>query len=156
MKLYSDMLDTPIGAISIEADDENILKILFDQENIEISPNVLTQRCKSQLREYFKGTRTEFDLPIKFHGTDFQEQAWQALRHIPFGQTATYGEQARHMKKPKAVRAVGSANGKNKICIAVPCHRIIGADGSLTGYGAGINRKKWLLDHERKALILNQ
>ncbi len=150
MSLFYDMMDTPIGTLTIEADNHHILKILFDWDDIEVRPNALTQKCKTQLREYFEGTRTEFDLPMKFQGTAFQEQVWKALLPVPFGETATYGEQAERINKAKAVRAVGAANGQNKHTIVVPCHRIIGANGSLTGYGGGMHRKKWLLEHEQK------
>ena len=145
-----DTLDTPVGTLTIKADETHILQIMYDQDDIRINPNALTAQCKSQLEGYFKGTRTDFDLPVKFHGTKFQEQVWQALFSVPFGKTATYGEQANRIKNHKAVRAVGTANGQNKINIVVPCHRIIGANGSLTGYGGGIERKKWLLEHEQK------
>lgn len=150
MNLFYDILHTPIGSLTIEADDNHILKILFDWDNVEVRQNILTEKCKTQLHEYFEGKRTEFDLPIKFNGTAFQEEAWRALLPVAFGETATYGEQARRINKAKAVRAVGAANGQNKHTIVVPCHRIIGANGSFTGYGGGIDRKKWLLEHEQR------
>lgn len=103
-----------------------------------------------QLREYFAGTRQEFDLPLVLPGTTFQKQAWAALQEVPYGQTRSYGQQAKLMGNPKAVRAVGKANGDNRIAIIVPCHRIIAADGSLTGYGGGLWRKKYLLELENK------
>ncbi len=150
MSLFYDTLDTPIGVLMIEADNEHVLKILFDQDEVAANPNALTEKCKVQLQEYFEGKRTDFDLPVKFQGTVFQERVWQALLHVPFGETATYAEQAGKIHNPKAVRAVGAANGQNKINIVVPCHRIIGNNGSLTGYGGGIDRKQWLLEHEQK------
>ncbi len=150
MTLFYDILDTPIGSLTIEADDGHILKILFDWDKVQVRPNALTEKCKTQLREYFAGKRTEFDLPMKFNGTAFQKEVWQALLPVPFGETATYGEQAKKINKAKAVRAVGAANGQNKHTIVVPCHRIIGANGSLTGYGGGIDRKRWLLEHEQR------
>jgi methylated-DNA-[protein]-cysteine S-methyltransferase len=103
----------------------------------------------AQLGEYFAGRRTRFDLPIAFHGTAFQRMIWTALREIPFGETVSYGELAELIGKPTAARAVGLANGKNPVGIIVPCHRVIGASGSLTGYGGGLENKQWLLDLER-------
>ena len=103
---------------------------------------------RSQLGEYFAGTRTEFDLNIELAGTPFQTTVWSALQEIPYGVTMGYGELARRIGRPTASRAVGAANGRNPISIVVPCHRVIGADGSLTGYGWGTDRKAWLLDHE--------
>lgn len=104
-----------------------------------------------QLREYFGGTRTRFDIPCAAHGTPFQKSVWAALTRIPFGATCSYADIARDIGNPKAVRAVGLANGRNPISIIVPCHRVIGANGSLTGYGGGIERKEWLLKHEARA-----
>jgi methylated-DNA-[protein]-cysteine S-methyltransferase len=101
-----------------------------------------------QLGEYFAGKRREFDLPLRLHGTEFQQRVWQVLTLIPYGVTWSYGEQAKRLDNPNASRAVGLANGRNPISIVVPCHRVIGADGSLTGYGGGLERKQWLLAHE--------
>ncbi|MCU1378622.1 MAG: methylated-DNA (protein)-cysteine S-methyltransferase [Acidimicrobiales bacterium] len=108
----------------------------------------------AQLREYFAGQRTEFDLPLEPSGTPFQLAVWAALEEIPFGETRGYGELARRIGRPSASRAVGAANGRNPISIIVPCHRVIGSDGSLTGYGWGTARKSWLLDHERSQATL--
>ena len=104
----------------------------------------------SQLGEYFAGERTRFDLALAPAGTRFQRAVWAALRTIPYGETRTYTEQAVAVGRPSAVRAVGAANGRNPIAIVVPCHRVVGADGSLTGFGGGIDRKRWLLAHERQ------
>lgn len=101
-----------------------------------------------QLEEYFAGRRREFDLPLRLEGTAFQQRVWQVLMEIPYGVTWSYGELARRIDNPNASRAVGLANGRNPISILVPCHRVIGADGSLTGYGGGVERKRWLLAHE--------
>ncbi len=101
-----------------------------------------------QLEEYFAGTRRDFDLPLRPTGTDFQKRVWQRLTEIRYGETLSYGEIARRIGNPNASRAVGLANGSNPICIVVPCHRVIGADGSLTGFGGGLERKRWLLEHE--------
>ncbi len=102
-----------------------------------------------QLEEYFAGRRTHFDLPLTLHGTAFQQRVWAALREIPYGETWTYGELALHIGRPTASRAVGLANGKNPLGVIVPCHRVVGSDGGLTGYGGGLHRKQALLEHER-------
>lgn len=114
---------------------------------------VLDAAC-TQLDEYFAGVRTQFDLPLDPVGTDFQLRAWEALRAIPYGETRSYTEQARAIGSPAAVRAVGAANGRNPISIVVPCHRVVGADGSLTGFGGGLAAKRFLLDHEARDLTL--
>lgn len=106
----------------------------------------------TQLQEYFVGSRRTFDLPLELHGTEFQVAAWNALAEIPYGHTASYGQQAAAIGRPKAVRAIGGANGRNPVAIVLPCHRIVGADGSLTGFGGGIAVKRWLLDHEQSML----
>jgi methylated-DNA-[protein]-cysteine S-methyltransferase len=110
--------------------------------------------AREQLEEYFDGSRTSFDLAIEPAGTAFQSRVWGALREIPYGQTVGYGELARRIGRPNAARAVGAANGRNPIFIVIPCHRVIGADGSLTGFGWGTECKAWLLDHERPARLL--
>ncbi len=107
-----------------------------------------------QFREYFAGTRTAFDLPLTPHGSDFQRRVWRALREIPAGHTRTYGEIARRVGQPSASRAVGMANHHNPLVVVVPCHRVVGADGTLTGYGGGLDRKRWLLEHETSSLPL--
>ena len=106
------------------------------------------KEVKKQLRAYFARELQDFDLPILMYGTEFQRKAWQALQKIPYGKTVSYLDQAKAIKSPKAVRAIGLANGKNPISIIVPCHRVIGSNGKLTGYGGGIERKRWLLEHE--------
>ncbi|MGA2397333.1 MAG: methylated-DNA--[protein]-cysteine S-methyltransferase [Steroidobacteraceae bacterium] len=106
-------------------------------------------RTARQLDEYFSGERRDFDLPLRLDGTEFQKRAWHNLMEIPYGDTRSYGEQARRIGNANASRAVGLANGRNPIPIVVPCHRVIGANGSLTGFGGGIERKRWLLEHER-------
>ena len=116
------------------------------QNAAEFSGGTLT------LRANFDGTLTDFDLPIRMEGTAFRLQCWQALCTIPYGETISYSEQARRIGNPKAVRAVGGANHHNPISIVVPCHRVIGADGSLTGYGGGVDKKEWLLMHEKSTL----
>lgn len=109
--------------------------------------------ARRQLDDYFAGARTAFDLPLALEGTPFQTTVWSALRDIPYGETISYGELARRVGRPGASRAVGAANGRNPISIVVPCHRVIGADGRLTGYGWGNERKAWLLDHERSGTL---
>ena len=107
-------------------------------------------KAKQQLKEYFEGTRQEFSLPLDFQGTDFQQNVWQSLLSIPYGTKRTYMQQAQSLGDEKAIRAVANANGKNKIAIVVPCHRVIGSNGKLTGYAGGLERKKWLLQWELK------
>ncbi len=104
---------------------------------------------RRQLEEYFAGTRRDFDLDLQLDGTEFQREVWQALLDVPYGQTASYRDIAMAIDRPTATRAVGAANGRNPLSIIVPCHRVIGADGTLTGYGWGTDRKQWLLEHER-------
>ncbi len=116
-------------------------------EQPEVVPPVLQTACR-QLREYFEGHRTHFDFPIDPQGTEFQKTVWQALLDIPFGQTLSYMDLAKRLGDPKAIRAVAAANGQNPLWVVVPCHRVVGSDGSLTGYAGGLHRKKWLLNHE--------
>jgi len=113
------------------------------------SHSEVLRQAAFELEEYFAGKRSVFDLPLDPVGTPFQLEVWRALRDVPFGETAAYGEIARRIGRPAASRAVGAANGRNPISIIIPCHRIIGAGGDLTGYGGGLNRKEWLLRHER-------
>jgi O-6-methylguanine DNA methyltransferase len=108
-------------------------------------------RLSDELAEYFDGRRDTFTVPVVPRGTDFELKVWEYLRSIPFGQTRSYGQQARAVGSPGAARAVGRANGRNNIAIVIPCHRVIGADGSLTGFGGGLDRKRWLLEHESRA-----
>jgi len=111
--------------------------------------------AREQLSAYFAGESRSFDLPLAFRGTEFQRRVWDALRAVPFGETVSYGELARRIGAPRAVRAVGAAVGRNPISIVVPCHRIIGSDGGLTGYAGGLASKRWLLEHERTANALS-
>ena len=154
---YSDRLESPIGTLFIEADESHLLSVLFalkeEHETCRLSPNSIVEKCKTQLQGYFEGQRTEFDLPLRLVGTPFQKQVWNVLLEIPFGETTTYGARAVRSGHPNAIRAVGAANGKNRIAIIVPCHRVVGANGKLTGYGGGIERKRWLLEHERDLLF---
>jgi methylated-DNA-[protein]-cysteine S-methyltransferase len=114
-------------------------------QNATIDPLPAAAR---QLKEYFAGKRREFDLPLRMEGTEFQQRVWRELTKIPFGETRSYGQLAKRLNNPNGSRAVGLANGRNPIAVIVPCHRVIGADGSLTGFGGGLDRKEWLLTHE--------
>lgn len=116
---------------------------------LAVGDNEHLQQAEAELGEYFSGSRRQFDVALHTPGTPFQTAVWQALQTIPYGQTVSYQEQARRIGKPAAVRAVANANGANRVSIIIPCHRVIGADGSLTGYGGGLPRKQWLLAHER-------
>ena len=149
---------TPIGLLKITGNSHGISSIIFieDINKLEQFKNIKSpfdvplclKVCVDQLKEYFNGKRTKFSILLNPKGTPFQKSVWKELTTIPFGKTTSYLSQSNSLGKPKAIRAVASANGKNPICIVIPCHRVIGSDGSLTGYAAGIWRKKWLLDHE--------
>jgi len=153
--LYTDMLDTPIGPLQCGVNEPGeVVFINFvagrgakDLPGAVADPRRL-QRLTIQLREFFDGSRTEFDLPLSPRGTEFQKQVWSVLRRIPFGSTRSYQEIATTIGRPAATRAVGAANGSNPIPIVVPCHRVIGSNGSLTGFGGGLPVKRWLLEHE--------
>jgi methylated-DNA-[protein]-cysteine S-methyltransferase len=142
-------IKTPLGFATICGDEHGVSSITVSDDGIITSsiPKDL-QEVVSQLNDYFEGTRTSFDCKLNPQGTDFQKRVWAALVDIPFGKTRTYLEQAKTLGDVKAIRAVASANGKNPLWIVVPCHRVIGSDGSLTGYAGGLWRKKWLLEHE--------
>lgn len=142
-------IKTPLGFTTISGDEHGVSSITVSDDGIVTSsiPEAL-QEVVSQLNDYFKGTRTSFDCKLNPQGTDFQKGVWAALVDIPFGKTRTYLEQAKTLGDVKAIRAVAFANGKNPLWIVVPCHRVIGSDGSLTGYAGGLWRKKWLLEHE--------
>ena len=154
MKKYKVDYKSPIGVIEIEGSDTAIYGINFAERDEIIhtpqqdTPQVLVE-CVKQLQEYFIGERYDFSIPYVFEGTDFQQAVWQALPSVGYGETASYKDIAVAINNEKAVRAVGSANGKNNISIVVPCHRIIGSNGTLTGYGGGMWRKEWLLQHEK-------
>ena len=143
------VIDTPLGHLCIREEDGAICAIDFTTGELCPPCTPLLAEADRQLTAYFDGTRQDFDLPIRMTGTDFQLRCWQALQTIPYGETISYGEQARRIGNPKAVRAVGGANHRNPISIVVPCHRVIGANGTLTGYGGGMDKKAWLLEHEK-------
>ncbi len=144
-------LETPLGWASIKGDAEGLFSIsILDNapQAKENTPEIL-EEAVYQLREYFEGKRKSFDLPLNPEGTPFQKVVWKLLTSIPFGKTVSYLELSRRMGDTNAIRAVAAANGKNPIWVVVPCHRVVGSDGSLTGYAGGLHRKKWLLDHEQ-------
>lgn len=145
-------LQTPVGIAEFQGDEEGLASISILDENkpIGIIPEVL-EDAVYQLKEYFEGSRQQFDLKLNPLGTDFQKKVWEALLEIPFGKTISYLELSKKLGDIKAIRAVASANGKNPLWIVVPCHRVIGTNGDLIGYAGGLHRKKWLLEHESPA-----
>ena len=150
---YISYLKSPIGEIKITADENSVNSILFvfndtemEEENIN---DVLTQ-CKKELSEYFSGKRKDFEVPITQSGTSFQQRVWSELLKIPYGETVSYNFIAESLGDKKSIRAVGASNGKNQVSIIVPCHRVIGSNGSLTGYAGELWRKKWLLNHKKE------
>ncbi len=150
--IYYLSIPSPIGFLHIQSTDSFICSVLFadeEKKSLEIIPDVLIN-CKKQLEEYFRGERKQFDFPIEQEGTEFQQRVWNELFKIPFGETISYLALARKLSDEKTIRAAASANGKNKIAIIVPCHRVIGADHKLVGYAGGIKRKQWLLENEMK------
>jgi methylated-DNA-[protein]-cysteine S-methyltransferase len=155
MTLYTHM-DSPVGPLLLAADDDGLLLIEFGTPRHPVArgtdwregSNVVLEQTRAQLTEYFEGSRREFDLPLSPRGTAFQRDVWLALQAIPYGETISYAELARRLGKPSAMRAVGAANGRNPLPIVVPCHRVIGADGSLTGFGGGLPTKQYLLTLE--------
>jgi len=148
------LYDSPLGKLLIVYEEDSIRGVYFNRDmtlDPELSVhNTILAQCIRELNEYFLGERKSFDVPISPSGTEFQMSVWAALREIPYGQTVSYGHIAKAIGKPAAVRAVGGANNKNPISIVVPCHRVIGADGKLVGYGGELWRKEWLLDLEKK------
>ena len=149
---YIASFSSPVGIVEITATHTHVTSVLFvEQARPETEetarPAVLTQAIE-ELQQYFSGERTTFTVPYMQQGTPFQQTVWQALTTIPYGQTASYKQIATHIGNEKAVRAVGMTNSKNQLTILVPCHRIIGSNGKLTGYAGGMERKKWLLEHE--------
>ena len=151
--------DSPIGIIKIKISGSYISELLYVNDKPVVASNTIElsaeekrvlQKCITQLDEYFSGKRKLFDLPIQQEGSAFQQKVWSELVKIPFGKTISYLQLAQRLGDTKSIRAAASANGRNKLNIVVPCHRVIGSDGSLIGYGGGLPRKKWLLDHEAK------
>lgn len=152
---YKYHIDTPIGMICVESNEEAITGLFFEKNKTQYKQEKpetdLLKRAGEQLKEYFSGKRKTFDLPLSPSGTEFQKKVWKALCTIPYGETRSYGEIAAQIGNPKACRAVGGANNKNPIMIFIPCHRVIGADGSLVGFGGGIDAKKFMLNLEKGA-----
>jgi len=156
-----DVMPSPVGDLMLVATDARLTGVYFTPHPDDRArsggwsrarggtpADAILERTRTQLEKYFAGATTTFDVPLGPDGTPFQTRVWDALCMIPYGETISYGELARRLGEPKAMRAVGAANGRNPIPIIVPCHRVIGADGSLTGYGGGMERKRWLLAHE--------
>lgn len=153
--MFWTVVDSPIDPLLLVGDETGLLELQMRPH----SPPAGVQRddaalapVAAQLAAYFAGQRLDFNLPLSPHGTAFQQKVWMALRDIPYGRTSSYGELAAEIGQPTASRAVGLANGRNPLAVIVPCHRVIGANGSLTGFGGGLERKRWLLDHERAVL----
>lgn len=155
MKLETTHINTPLGIAVISGNKDGIqsVKLLTNEESVAQEEVIIDipeclKNCVTQLKEYFDNKRTQFNLKLNPQGTTFQKKVWQSLLDIPYNSTTTYLEQSKQLGNIKAIRAVASANGKNPIWIIIPCHRVVGSDGSLTGYAGGIWRKKWLLDFE--------
>ncbi|AUP79314.1 methylated-DNA--[protein]-cysteine S-methyltransferase [Flavivirga eckloniae] len=144
------IIQTPLGYSKIEGDADGIASVIVlnsQEKTTDVIPEVL-EDCVHQLREYFEGKRKHFSLKLAPKGTEFQKKVWKQLEQIPYGKTLSYLELSKQLGDIKAIRAVANANGKNPLWIIVPCHRVIGSDGSLTGYAGGLHRKQWLLEHE--------
>lgn len=152
-KRYTLEYQSPIGVLEIIGTEDAICSIMFIEgeeiiHTVQEETPIVLRECLNQMDEYFKGKRQTFTFPFTLVGTDFQQTVWEALASIPFGETGTYKELALKIDNEKAIRAVGHANGRNKLSIVIPCHRIIGSNGKLTGYAGGLWRKEWLLRHE--------
>ena len=160
--LFSTVFESPVGLLTIVAGDAGVRAVLWpDDDPKRVRPadtsddpaHPVVAAVVVQLAEYFAGERTEFDVPLDPVGTEFQRSAWEALRTIPYGTTVSYGEQAERMGDRRKARAVGAANGRNPISIIVPCHRVVGASGALTGFAGGVGTKAWLLAHEQRHIV---
>ena len=156
--LLQKKVNSPVGPLTIVATSDRLVAVLWPDEpegrvsfttDVAEGSNAVIEASERQLAEYFAGTRRSFDLPLELRGTDFQQEVWHALTEIPYGETSTYSKQAAAIGRPRAIRAVGSANGRNPLSIVLPCHRIVAADGSLAGFAGGLDTKRWLLDHEK-------
>ncbi len=147
-------MSSPIGVLGIAEENGQITDVFFGRDKAPIGTletvTPILQRAMNELREYFEGTRREFSIPLDPHGTEFQRSVWKALLTIPYGETRSYGQIAAQIGSPDASRAVGTANHNNPVSIFIPCHRVIGQDGSLTGYGGGLEAKKFLLELEQR------
>lgn len=157
--MYTSYYESPLGVLRLNATERYINEVHFctDSELPKLSSDIsftpLLQQCTEQMIEYFQGLRRVFELPVHQQGTDFQQSVWSELMAIPFGKTISYKDLARKLGDPKVIRAAASTNGKNKIAIIVPCHRVIGINREMVGYAGGIWRKKWLLEHEQKIAL---
>lgn len=150
---YVSYLESPVGFIRILSNGKAIKEIKFMDSDGPEDPDAHTESARTQLREYFDGNRSSFQLELEPEGTEFEQSVWEKLLNIPSGKTVTYGDIAKQIGDSKAAQAVGRANGKNPIAIVIPCHRVIGSDNKLTGYAGGLERKEWLLKHEGALLI---
>jgi methylated-DNA-[protein]-cysteine S-methyltransferase len=155
---YFTYVDSPLGQLFIQGDEQFVTGLFMPEHRGWLGPEASWRQSdvpfavvREQLAEYFGGDRQDFDVPLKLVGTEFQQRVWRELVRIPLGTTITYAQLAQRIGRPTASRAVGHANGRNPISIIVPCHRVIGANGDLTGYGGGIERKRWLVDFERRS-----
>jgi len=148
-------VETPIGTLGITASERGLTSVRWSAKGLPDDSSALLDEAATQLDAYFAGELIDFDLPLELDGTEFQRRCWLALATIPYGQTVSYGEQARRLGLgPDAARAVGAANGQNPIPVILPCHRVVGADGALTGFGGGLHLKRFLLEHEGALLPL--
>jgi methylated-DNA-[protein]-cysteine S-methyltransferase len=153
--IFASKIDTPIGSLFIYADEKYITEITFAEKDISaLTSNAIVDNAIDQLSKYFIGDLQQFDLPLAQKGTDFQQGVWQNLVYIPYGETISYAKFSAN--RPLAIRAIATANGKNKLAIVIPCHRVIGSNGKLVGYAGGLWRKKWLLQHEAEVLQKGQ
>ena len=153
--MYWTVVDSPIDSLLLIGDETGLRELQMEPHRPPagaVHGDDALAGVAAQLADYFAGRRMDFDVPLSPHGTAFQMRVWAALRDIPYGRTTTYGELAIGLGQPTASRAVGLANGRNPLAVVVPCHRVIGANGSLTGFGGGLERKRWLLEHERSVL----
>ena len=156
MNMQSTILSSPLGYLEVTAHDDALTSVAFvtSKSSRQHTLNGVLKEAVAQLEAYFKGRLNEFDLPLNPQGTEFQKKVWRALQSIPCGKTISYADLARRIRQPQAFRAVGGANGKNPIPLIVPCHRVINADGGLGGFSCGLDRKRWLLNHEAQAASL--
>jgi methylated-DNA-[protein]-cysteine S-methyltransferase len=154
--MFCSTLPTPIGLLVIKASNDALDFIGYDVDDHDENPNDLTEFAKKQLQEYFEGNRTSFDFGVQQRGTEFQKQVWDELIKINPGKPISYAALSKRMNNPLAIRAIASANGKNKLMIVIPCHRVIGSTGELVGYAGGLWRKKWLLEHEARMMNTGQ
>jgi len=153
--MYQTYMESPVGRLLLAGDEETLQVVSFEKDkagpaDLPHRGSPLLRKAVEQLKSYFAGDLRKFDLPLKMEGTPFQLSVWRALQDIPYGETTSYGELARRVGTPKGSRAIGLANGSNPIAIVVPCHRVIGSNGKLTGYGGGLDNKETLLALERK------